>query len=190
MDGMAARMVKARLAAREISSCLSASYSSGPLVTGQTRISRSLGSTLPAGRSAGEVVMVRSAFTPRPYSTMSCSVAAESGAACRRHRGAIPLVAKINAAAGKIVRRHLHNHPVADAGSDAELAHLPRHIGENLVFVVERDAIIAVGEHLGHRAVEFEQLFFGHIFFSDPIVTAPAGRPGRRDDAGRRAWAA
>src|SRR4051794_12092939 len=137
--------------------------------------------------------MAHSAFTPRPYSTMSCSVAAESGATGRCcHRGAIPLVAKIDAAAGEVVRRDLHDHPVADPGADAELAHLPRHISENLVLVVERDSIISVGEHLGHRAVEFEQLFFGHMFVSDPIAVtgAPAGRHGRRDGAGRCAWAA
>ena len=44
------------LGLREISSCFSASYSSGPLVSGQTRISSSFGSTLPAGRSVGGVV--------------------------------------------------------------------------------------------------------------------------------------
>src|SRR5262249_34221403 len=59
MIGMPARIGYASLAEREISSCFSASYSSGPLVSGQTRISRSLGSTLPAGRS-GEVVMINS----------------------------------------------------------------------------------------------------------------------------------
>src|SRR6476660_5218199 len=38
-----------------MSSCRAASYSSGPLVTGQTRISRSFGSTVSAGLS--EVVI-------------------------------------------------------------------------------------------------------------------------------------
>src|SRR3982074_2519906 len=89
-------------------------------------------------------------------------------------RGAIALVAKINAAAGEIVRRHFHDHPVADAGADAELAHLPRHIGEDLVLIVERDAVIAVREDLGHRAVELEQLFFGHMFVSNSIAVTAA----------------
>src|SRR5580692_7895405 len=49
MIGMPSRIGYASLAAREISSCFSASYSSGHLVSGQTRISRSFGSTEAAG---------------------------------------------------------------------------------------------------------------------------------------------
>src|ERR1044072_8590014 len=51
MIGMPSRIGSASLAAREISSCLALSYSSVPLVSGQTRISSSFGSTLLAGRS-------------------------------------------------------------------------------------------------------------------------------------------
>src|SRR3546814_4709402 len=46
MIGMPSRIGYARRAWRLISSCASASYSSGPLVSGQTRISSSLGSTV------------------------------------------------------------------------------------------------------------------------------------------------
>src|SRR5262249_56035844 len=72
----------------------------------------------------------------------------EIGTAGRRGARAFVLVAKIDAAAGEIVGRDLHDHAVADAGADAELAHLARHIRKNLVFVVEGDAVIAVGQHL------------------------------------------
>ena len=92
----------------------------------------------------------------------------EIGAAGRGGR-ALALVAEVDAAAREIVRRDLDDHPVADAGADAELAHLARHIGENLVLVIERHAIIAVGQDLGHGAVEFEQLFLGHVLFSNPM---------------------
>src|SRR5580693_1021165 len=63
MIGMPSRIGKASLAAREISSCFSASYSSGVLVNGQTRISRSFGSTLSAGRSDEGEDMLSSALT-------------------------------------------------------------------------------------------------------------------------------
>src|SRR5215468_11063790 len=78
MIGMPSRIGYASLADREISSCFSASYSSGPLVSGQTRISRSLGSTVFAGRSVDVEFMARSTgFTrvgslsrfPSPYSS-------------------------------------------------------------------------------------------------------------------------
>ena len=62
----------------------------------------------------------------------------------------------------EIVGRHLDDDPVADAGADAELAHLAGHVGEHLMLVVERDAVIAVRQNLGHGAVEFEQLFLRH----------------------------
>src|SRR5467141_3779265 len=46
MTGMPSRIGYARPAARETSSCRCRSYSSGPLVTGHTRMSSSLGSML------------------------------------------------------------------------------------------------------------------------------------------------
>src|SRR6516165_6676996 len=103
------------------------------------------------------------------YSTASRPLPPEIGTACRRRARAFVLVAKIDAAAREIVGRDLHHHAVADAGADTELAHLARHIRENHVFVVEGDAVIAVGQHLGHRAVEFEQLLLGHFLSSDPM---------------------
>src|SRR5262245_16681148 len=104
------------------------------------------------------------------HSTPPRSVPAEIGTARGGCGRAFALVPKIDAAAREIVGRDLHDDAVADAGADAELAHLARHICENLVLVVERHAIIAVGQHLGDGAVEFEQLFLGHVFFSNPIL--------------------
>src|SRR5262245_48645746 len=110
------------------------------------------------------------------YSTAPRPLPPEIGPAGRRGARVFVLVAKIDAAAREIVRRDLHDHAVADAGADAELAHLARHIRENHVFVVEGDAIVAVGQHLGHRAVEFEQLFFGHYFLLLRFRECPASR--------------
>src|SRR5262245_23886509 len=98
------------------------------------------------------------------HSTLSRSVPPEIGTARGGGSRAFALVAEIDAAAREIVGRDLHDDTVAHAGADAELAHLARHIRENLVLVVERHAIIAVGQHLGDGAVEFEQLFLGHVF--------------------------
>src|SRR6266851_2563864 len=91
----------------------------------------------------------------------------ESGAASGGGGGrAFRLVAEIDAAARQIVGRDLDDDPVADAGADAELAHLARHVGKDLMLVVEGDAVIAVRQDLGHRAVEFQQLFLRHSSYS------------------------
>src|SRR6266702_2892479 len=58
MIGMPSRMGYASFAEREISSCLAESHSSGHLVSGQTRISSNLGSTLFSGRSVGAFIKV------------------------------------------------------------------------------------------------------------------------------------
>src|SRR5262249_1865210 len=100
------------------------------------------------------------------YSTARRPLPPEIGTACRRGARAFVLVAEIDAAAGEIVGRDLHDHAGPDAGADAELKQLARHDPQKLWVVVEGDAVIAVGQHLGHRAVEFEQLLLGHVFFS------------------------
>src|SRR5262245_12898667 len=97
-----------------------------------------------------------------PASYSMWSVAPEIGPARttrrRTSRRAVTLVAEIDPAARQVVRRHLDDHAVADAGADAKLAHLPRHVSEQLMVIVERDAVVAVRQHLGHGAIEFEQL--------------------------------
>src|SRR5260370_28065846 len=98
---------------------------------------------------------------------------------CRRCR-AFRLVAEIDAAARQIVGRNLDDDPVADAGADAELAHLARHVGEDLMFVVEGDPVIAVRQDLGHRAVEFQQLFLRHASYS-LMTNTTAARAARID---------
>src|SRR5262245_59301412 len=103
------------------------------------------------------------------HSTPSRSVPPEIGTARGGRGRALALVAEIDAAAREIVGRDLHDDAVADAGADAELAHLARHIRENLMLVVERHAIVAVGQHLGDGAVEFEQLFLGHVLLQSDI---------------------
>src|SRR5258707_7698986 len=60
------------------------------------------------------------------------------------HHRAIALVAEADASALQIVRRHFHDHPVADAGADAEFAHLARPVGKDLLVVFEPPPEIAV----------------------------------------------
>src|SRR4051812_47621467 len=87
---------------------------------------------------------------------------------CRRQRS-VGLVAKADAAAGEVVGRHLDNHAVADAGSDAELAHLARGVRKNVVAVLEPDVEMSVRQHLAHHAVKFDQFFLGHGRSPSPI---------------------
>src|SRR6266404_2699151 len=94
------------------------------------------------------------------YSTKAGPLAPEIGAAGSGR--AFLFLAEIDASAREIVGRDFHDDPIADPGADAEFAHLARHVREDLVLIVERDAIIAVRQHLAHGAAEFEQLFFGH----------------------------
>src|SRR5262245_55620702 len=68
-------------------------------------------------------------------------------------RRTIRLVAEADAPALQVVGRHFHDHAVADAGADAELAHLARRVGEDLVIVVELHTEIAVGQDFRDLAV-------------------------------------
>jgi hypothetical protein len=71
-------------------------------------------------------------------------------------------VAEADAAALQVIGRHLDHDPVSGDGADAELAHLAGRIGQDLVVIVEAHPEVSVRQHLGHRAVEFEQFFFRH----------------------------
>lgn len=103
------------------------------------------------------------------------SMPAEHGAAgltwrCRT----VGLVAEIDPALVEVVGRHLDRDAIAGEGTDAMLAHFPGGVGEDFVVVIQPDAKVPVGQHLGDRSVEFEQLFLcqSHSF--------QAGGRGRR----------
>ena len=99
----------------------------------------------------------------RPRAHVLAPLAPHRAALAGRRGGRLRrLVAERDPPARQIVRRHLDRDAVADAGADAELAHLPRRVGEDHVFVVELHAEIAVRQFLGDLAFEFEQFFFGH----------------------------
>ena len=71
-------------------------------------------------------------------------------------------MAEADAAAREVVRRHLDDHPIADAGADAEFAHLAGGVSQHLVLVIELHTEIAVRQHLCDGAVELEHLFLRH----------------------------
>ena len=81
----------------------------------------------------------------------------------RRRRLAFRFVAEGDAAFAQIIRRHLNCHAVTRERFDPELAHLPAHIGENGVLIIQRDAIVPVRQDLGYDAVEFQQFLFRHV---------------------------
>lgn len=81
-------------------------------------------------------------------------------------------MAKGYAALAQIIGRHLNRHAIAGNRLDAELAHFAAHIGQYVVLVIQRDAIIPVRQHLGDDAVEFEQFLFRH----DLDLSAPGLR--------------
>src|SRR5262249_23847228 len=93
-----------------------------------------------------------------------------------RRRRCIAFMAKTDAAALQIVRRHLYDHTVANSGTDAEFAHLARRIGEHLVLVVELHPEISIRKNLGDRTIEFQQLFFRHPVVSNSLSGACRGR--------------
>src|SRR5581483_3642197 len=89
---------------------------------------------------------------------------AHEGLTTRRRRAELhAFVAETDTAPRQIVRGHLHDHPIADPGADAELPHLARRIGEDLMVVVELDAEVSVRKDFGHHAVKLEKLFFRHM---------------------------
>src|SRR5215469_12933287 len=101
------------------------------------------------------------------------------------------LEAEGDPALGQVVRRHLDIDPVAGEDTDAVLAHLARRMREDDVVVVELDPEHRVGQELGHRSREFDQLFFRHsltavewapniLSRSVPVKLFPAKPPSPR----------
>ncbi|MNU04666.1 hypothetical protein D3C72_2491710 [compost metagenome] len=68
-----------------------------------------------------------------------------------------------DAALGQVVGRQLERDLVAGQDADVVLAHLAAAVGDQLVAVVERDAVARVGQDFGHCAVHFDQFFLGHV---------------------------
>src|SRR3569833_3271580 len=84
-------------------------------------------------------------------------------------------MAEADAAAAEIVRGHLDDDAVADAGADAEFAHLAGGIGQHLVSVIVFFSVVVVWLDFRDGAVEIEQFFLRH-----PVVSKAACLRPRR----------
>eukprot|EP01038_Epipyxis_sp_PR26KG_P013821 gene13820-18535_t len=87
----------------------------------------------------------------------------ERSAAGGRARTATGEVAERDAALAQVVRRQLQRHLVAREDADVVLAHLARGVRDQLVAVVERDAVARIRQHLVHHPLHLDQFFFGHV---------------------------
>src|SRR5579872_5513700 len=87
------------------------------------------------------------------------------------------LEAEGDPALGQVVRRHLDIDPIAGEDTDAVLAHLARRMREDDVVVVELDPEHRVGQELGHRSGELNQLFFRHSLTAVEWATNILSRP-------------
>src|SRR5258708_35347138 len=81
-----------------------------------------------------------------------------------------------NAPFAQIVGRKLQRDLVTGNDANVVLAHLPRAVGNELVAVVERDAIARVGQHFVHDAIHLKNFFLGHDHaLSESWKEKPAG---------------
>jgi hypothetical protein len=62
----------------------------------------------------------------------------------------------------QVIRRDLQRHLVAGDDADVVLAHLARGVGDEIVPVVQANAVAGVGKYVCHDAVHFEHFFLGH----------------------------
>src|SRR6218665_4065613 len=83
--------------------------------------------------------------------------------AARRPGAAASPMTESDGPFGQVVGRHLQRHFIARQDADMVLAHLAAGVGDQLVTVVQGYAKERVGQAFGHRALDFDQFFFGHF---------------------------
>src|SRR2546429_9860149 len=92
------------------------------------------------------------------------------------YRAATFDVTEGNAPFAQVVGRKLQRDLVTGNDANVVLAHLPRAVGNELVAVVERDAIARIGQHFVDDAIHFKNLFLGHDYaLSEVGKKSPAG---------------
>src|SRR2546428_7276970 len=67
-----------------------------------------------------------------------------------------------DSASSEVVRRQLDLHTVARQDPDEVHPHLPAHVREHLVAVLELDAEHRVRQRLDHRSLDLDRVFLGH----------------------------
>jgi len=79
--------------------------------------------------------------------------------------GAFVLVSEDQSPLFQIVRRYFYCHAIPGEGFDPILFHSSGSVGNELMSVVELNAVTGVGQYLGHETLEFQEFFLRHIMF-------------------------
>jgi len=72
-------------------------------------------------------------------------------------------VAERDAPFAHVVGREFERHLVAREDADVVLAHLAGGVGDQLMAVVQRDAVAGVGQHFADDTAHFDVFFLGHV---------------------------
>src|SRR6218665_2003284 len=106
---------------------------------------------------------------------LSTGRALRGSTAARRARAAARHETERDARFGQGVGRHLQRLFIAREDADMVRAHLAAGVGDQLVTVVQGYAKARGGQDFGHRALHFDQFFFGHfyLFKTDVPQSAP-----------------
>src|SRR5689334_4159507 len=127
-----------------------ASTSFGLRLDGVARVRGTRGSAAPAVKPAADLARGGSGFAGRSALT-------------RPARSDLSLFKAISDPSfSEIIRRHLDQNLVARKHPDAVLAHSPRRMGDDLVFVLELHPERGIGEQFRHHPRKFEHLFLRH----------------------------
>jgi len=102
--------------------------------------------------------------------------------------GSFVLVAKDHTPFLQVIGRHFHRHPIPGEGFDPVLLHSAGGVDDQRVAVVEFDAVARVGQYLGNKTLELQELFFRHVLI--PSDEGPTAARAKRLRVPRRNGAA
>jgi hypothetical protein len=76
--------------------------------------------------------------------------------------GPFLLMAEDQAPFLQIIRRYFHGHSIASEGFDPVLFHFSGRVGDELMSVIELNAVTRVGQYFGYQPVKLQEFFFRH----------------------------
>jgi hypothetical protein len=79
--------------------------------------------------------------------------------------GAFLLVAKDQSPLFQIVGGYFYRHTIPSQGFDPIPFHSSSGVDDELMSVVEPNAVTGVGQYLGHETLEFQESFLRHVMF-------------------------
>jgi hypothetical protein len=82
-----------------------------------------------------------------------------------RRSGAFIFVAENQSPLLQIVGRYFYSHAIPGQGFDPISFHSSCGVGDELVSVIELNAVTSVGQYLGYQTLELQQFFLGHVMF-------------------------